>query len=81
MPGMPEATKARYCAARGAAVHAANPNPNTNTNPNPNSTPNPDPNPTPNQVHAEAHDLLDDLFPLSDCPWAEVTPHPDPPSH
>jgi len=43
VPGMPEATKARYCAARGAAVHA------------------------------EAHDLLDDLFPLSDCPWAEVT--------
>ena len=43
VPGMPAATRARYCAARGAAVHA------------------------------EAHDLLDELFPLSDCAWAEVT--------
>jgi len=43
VPGMPEATKARYCAARGAAVHA------------------------------EVHDLLDELFPLSECAWAEVT--------
>jgi malate synthase len=43
VPGMPAATKARYCAARGAAVHA------------------------------EAHDLLDEIFPLTDCAWAEVT--------
>ena len=43
VPDMPAATKARYCAARGAAVHA------------------------------EVHALLDDLFPLTDCNWAEVT--------
>ena len=54
VPGMPEATKARYCAARGAAVHAEawNPNPDPNPIPDPNPEPNssPSPNPNPNSI-------------------------------